>query len=443
MLLRDLVPIRGSDGTATTVPLRRERGPRLGAYVVLGLAGIVLGLAASRVELVVLGAPFLVLAVLATAPAADPQLRIRVLPPLGRLVEGDRLAVVVELVASRPVVVEVAARVRGPVRLDDPEGPVAVARRVGPEPVRWTIAPQTRHWGEVWVDRVELRVDGPGGLVRWTGGAVLRRRVEVLPAAPRGRCALRATQPRSVAGSHLTRLRGDGSDFAELRPHQPGDPLHAVNWKATARRGRLMANQRHSERAGDVVLVIDTTVDGGAYPPSSLLEAGRVAWALADLHLARQDRVGAVLFGSGLRWLPPRGGTRGREHLLQELFAVASLTLTHPSLIGFLPPHAIPAGATVVAITTLEGDVFATAVASLRRRGLDVAVVVVDRTPLLAPHLAPVPTEAVRLWRLEVEQRRRRLAAQGLRTVTLPAGASPDAAVLGLTGSIRTAPVTR
>lgn len=424
-----------AEGGATTLPLRRERGPRLGAYAGLGLVALVAALATSRVEVVVLGAPFLLLAVVAVALAARPDLSIEVVGLSPRLLEGDRLDLVVELVADRAVTVEAVLHVRGPLRRDDPEGPLAVVHRVGPEPLRWVVAPQTRHWGLVRVDAVELRVHGPGGFVRWTGGAALDRVARVLPAASRGGRLLPATQPRSTAGSHLTRLRGDGSEFADLRTHQPGDPLRSVNWKATARRGRLMANLRHPERGADVVLVIDTSDDGSGYPPVGLLQAVRVAWVLADLHLVRQDRVGVVLFGRGLRWVMPEGGRRGREQLFDGLLAVISAAPRHPSRIDLLPHRAIPAGATVVALTTLQGDGFAEAMGTLRRHGHDVAVVVIDPSPLLTDDLASVPPAAVRLWRLEIEQRRRRLAARGVRTVTTTAGSPPDLAVAGLAGT--------
>jgi len=436
-------PEAAAEAGPTVVPLRRERGPRLGAYTGLGLLGVVLGLATSRVELVVLGAPFLLLAVLAVALASEPDLRLDVVGMSPRLVEGDRLDVELELVADRELTVEVILGVVGPVRLDDDEGPLAVIRRVGPEATRWTATPETRHWGLVRVDQVVVRVHGLGGLVRWTGGVTLHRTVRVLPAAPRGRRLLPATEPRSTAGSHLTRLRGDGSEFADLRTYQPGDALRSVNWKASARRGELMANQRHPERATDVVLVIDTTDDGSGYPPVGLLQAVRVAWVLADLHLTRQDRVGAVLFGRGLRWTSPRGGQRGRDQLFEELLSVTSPQPRRHSRIEHLPHQVIPAGATVVALTTLQADLFTRAVGTLRRQGHDVATVVIDPTPLLADDLATVPPAAVRLWRMDVEQRRRRLAARGVRTITVPAGAPPDVAVAGLTAAARSRVLSR
>lgn len=420
------------DDGYVTVPLRRERGPRLVPHLAAGLAAVAVALMASRPELVVLAVPFLGVPIAVLALATDPRVTVRLADVSLRLVEGDRLDLAVELRADRPITVELGITASGPIVADDPDGAPAVALRVGPEPVRWAYRPPTKHWGLVELSRIEVRAQSASGLLRWAGAARIDRTVRLLPVTPDGRRLLRVTEPRSTAGSHLTRLRGDGSEFADIRPLQPGDPMRSVNWKASARRGELMANQRHPERTADVVLVVDTSDDGSGYPSAALLQAVRMAWVIGDVHLGRQDRVGVVLFGEGLRWVAPRGGARGRERLFETLLSVTAPGHRRLNRIEMLPPQVLPAGATVVALTTLQSDAFARAVGTLRRQGHAVATVVIDPTELLGPALVAVPPPAVRLWRMDVEQRRRRLAARGIHTVSVPATAPPDAAVAAL-----------
>ena len=40
------------------------------------------------------------------------------------------------------------------------------------------------------------------------------------------------TQP--FLGAHVARARGDGIEFADIRPFAPGDRVRQVNWRATA-----------------------------------------------------------------------------------------------------------------------------------------------------------------------------------------------------------------
>ncbi|ASJ03682.1 MoxR associated protein [Thermococcus profundus] len=55
---------------------------------------------------------------------------------------------------------------------------------------------------------------------------------------------------------------GEGVEFHAIREYQPGDPLKIINWKATARTGKIMANEYESERKVDVIFVVDASYKG-------------------------------------------------------------------------------------------------------------------------------------------------------------------------------------
>ncbi|ASI99951.1 DUF58 domain-containing protein [Thermococcus celer] len=55
---------------------------------------------------------------------------------------------------------------------------------------------------------------------------------------------------------------GEGVEFHAVREYQPGDPLRIINWKATARTGRIMANEYESERKVDVIFIVDASYTG-------------------------------------------------------------------------------------------------------------------------------------------------------------------------------------
>ena len=55
---------------------------------------------------------------------------------------------------------------------------------------------------------------------------------------------------------------GEGVEFHAIREYQPGDPLKIINWKATARTGRIMANEYESERKVDVIFIVDASYTG-------------------------------------------------------------------------------------------------------------------------------------------------------------------------------------
>ena len=55
---------------------------------------------------------------------------------------------------------------------------------------------------------------------------------------------------------------GEGVEFHAIREYQPGDPLRIINWKATARTGKIMANEYESERKVDVIFIVDASYTG-------------------------------------------------------------------------------------------------------------------------------------------------------------------------------------
>ncbi|ASJ17366.1 MoxR associated protein [Thermococcus chitonophagus] len=71
------------------------------------------------------------------------------------------------------------------------------------------------------------------------------------------------TKGTKITIGHLPSPRlGEGLEFHAIREYQPGDPIKIINWKATAKLGKIMVNEFESERKVDVVVIIDATYKG-------------------------------------------------------------------------------------------------------------------------------------------------------------------------------------
>src|SRR5689334_3334240 len=77
----------------------------------------------------------------------------------------------------------------------------------------------------------------------------LRRYARSLRYQPEGR-ALKS-------GNHLSKLRGRGMDFSEVRNYQAGDEIRHMEWRVTARTGRPHVKIYQEERERAVVLLTD------------------------------------------------------------------------------------------------------------------------------------------------------------------------------------------
>jgi uncharacterized protein (DUF58 family) len=121
-----------------------------------------------------------------------------------------------------------------------------------------------------------------------------------------------ALQPQRVLlsiGVRPQRQRGEGMDFAALRDYLPGDDPRRVDWKATARRGRLVVRQYQHEANHTVIIAVDASrlMAGEVDGRSKLDHAVDAALALAYAALTTGDRVGLVVFDREVvAYLAPR-----------------------------------------------------------------------------------------------------------------------------------------
>ena len=157
------------------------------------------------------------------------------------------------------------------------------------------------------------------GLVRHEGRIDRRRPLRIYPSPERLRRLVSPAHTQAATGSEVARLRAEGLEFADTRPFVHGDRVRSINWRATARRGALVVNERHPERNADVVIFLDSFAEARTSGEGTLEQAVRTAATLAGRFLERRDRVGLVAFGGILRWLEPGGGLVQQYRLVDAL----------------------------------------------------------------------------------------------------------------------------
>lgn len=60
------------------------------------------------------------------------------------------------------------------------------------------------------------------------------------------------------AGPQASRVHGRGMDYAESRAYQPGDDVRRLDWRLTARSGKLHTKLFQEEREGRLLVLLDT-----------------------------------------------------------------------------------------------------------------------------------------------------------------------------------------
>jgi uncharacterized protein (DUF58 family) len=190
-----------------------------------------------------------------------------------------------------PAIAEVAAQVNARLAL----GAERIAARVrgGEARAQFELTPVRRGEGEI--ERIWARWRGPFGLVWKQVTQAPRRIVPITPNVGAVKDeAIKLFARDAMFGIKAQLETGDGSEFHALRELAPGMDKRAIDWKQSARHGKLLAKEFRTERNHPVIFAIDT----GRLMCEPLLGVPRIdrainaALLMAFVSLKLGDRVG-------------------------------------------------------------------------------------------------------------------------------------------------------
>lgn len=122
----------------------------------------------------------------------------------------------------------------------------------------------------------------------------MRRHCHDLPSS------LRSAQLGQQAGRQLSRLRGRGIDFDQVRQYQPGDDIRNIDWRVTARTRKVHTKVFNEERERPVFIMCEqsTRLFFGTRLRFKSVLVTEAAALIAWMALAHNDRVGGMVFDS-------------------------------------------------------------------------------------------------------------------------------------------------
>jgi uncharacterized protein (DUF58 family) len=394
--------------------MTRSAAPKLGAYAGLTAIGLLAALVLGQPLIVCFAAPFALVLAVGFLFADDPGLEADVRFDDERILEGDEVELELELWADRGVSrLDVLIRVPPGLVVLEGQNPVTI-RLAAHESRKITLRLQARRWGGYVLGDVILRAQDTFGLFRYDLTLPRDRPLRVFPREEQLRTLLRPRDTQPYVGDEVSRRRGDGIEFADIRPFAFGDLVTRINWRATARRGELWVNDRHPERNTDIVLFLDTFTEARRGEASTLDQALRAAAALARGYAAKRDRVGLVGFGGALRWLQPGMGEAQLYRISEALLDTQILLHYAWRASAVVPARVLPPQSLVIALTPLLDERSVNALFDLRARGYDLAVIEISPAPFVDAGKSEVEQLAFRIWQLHRDSLRERLRQGGV-----------------------------
>lgn len=171
-----------------------------------------------------------------------------------------------------------------------------------------TLSAAPRRLGRYQWPQPAIRVGGALRLAWWSRNVVADCSVTVVPEAVD---EMERSQGVQGASAKSVLKGGSGAEVLQLREYRKGDPLRAVDWKATARRGRLVSRDFSADQHLEVIVAIDAgrTSALGAGEVDRLSLYVNVAARFAQRAAALEDAVGVVVFAAQpLAMLAPARG---------------------------------------------------------------------------------------------------------------------------------------
>ncbi|MGC8927224.1 MAG: DUF58 domain-containing protein [Myxococcota bacterium] len=147
---------------------------------------------------------------------------------------------------------------------------------------------------------------------------------ELLKKIRRIEISTRKVVSETFSGQYHSVFKGQGIEFAEVRPYIIGDEIRFIDWNVSARQNSLFVKRFAEERELTVFIVADvsgSTLFGSRSGLKSEIIA-EIASILAFSAIENKDKVGAILFSDRVeRYIPPK---KGRRHVLSIISEIIS-----------------------------------------------------------------------------------------------------------------------
>jgi uncharacterized protein (DUF58 family) len=186
-----------------------------------------------------------------------------------------------------------------------------------------------------------------------------------------------------VDGTTPTRRRFEASSplITGIRPYNVGDAINRIHWLSSVRHGELQVKEFDLEQTADLWMVLDLerAAHSGVGESASVETAVTAAASIAVQTLSINRAVGITASARRIHVLTPDRGQRVEQKIL-HLLANVQADGTHPLaevVLSTMPQ--LRRGMTLCIVTGSTDREWVRALAVLRRRGVGVLVVLLDR----------------------------------------------------------------
>lgn len=190
-------------------------------------------------------------------------------------------------------------------------------------------------------------------------------------------------------GEYQSAFKGQGMEFAEVRPYQYGDDIRSIDWNVSARYDDTFVKIFEEEREQTLLLVVDISGSGdfGSSYKFKREIAAEICAIVAFSAILNNDKVGLLLFSDHVElFVPPKKGRRHVLRLIRDLFAhERTSTQTNLSVALNHVVHVLNRRSIVLLVSDFMDDDFEAPLRAVARRHDTVAVHLLDPREMELP----------------------------------------------------------
>ncbi|NOQ13002.1 MAG: DUF58 domain-containing protein [Methyloprofundus sp.] len=161
------------------------------------------------------------------------------------------------------------------------------------------------------------------------------------------------------SGGYISRAKGRGMEFDEVRLYQAGDDIRSIDWRVTARTGKTHTKLFREERERPIFISVDyrASMQFATRGVFKSVQAAKLAGILAWVAQRHGDRIGGQIFSdTSCRELKPQNGKQAVLHFFNALIKTEakSVPINFEQVMGRLSHHVKP-GSQVYIISDFRG----------------------------------------------------------------------------------------
>lgn len=128
----------------------------------------------------------------------------------------------------------------------------------------------------------------------------------------------------SLAGGYITKQKGSGFEFDQIRAYSYGDDIRFIDWNSSARTGKLLVRQYLDEKNRTMMLCLDVSASTffgstGEFTADVIKQITGILLFAAE-HM--QDNIGLILFSDRIeKCIPPSRGHKHTMYLIETIFS--------------------------------------------------------------------------------------------------------------------------